>query len=114
MMNYWDIVKVFLILFLMLGVMYGMLYLLKKYFFSYAGRNASSLKINVMATQTIMPKKFISIVKIDDKIYLLGVSENSINLIDKLEGIPDDTPANLEGAEKPNFLQLLKKNMGLR
>ncbi len=113
-MNYWDIVKVFLILFVMLGVMYGMLYLLKKYFFSFSGQNSSSLRIKVLSTQTIMPKKFISIVKIDDKLYVLGIAENSINLIDKLEGSPDENLPEFDDTEKPNFLQLLRKNMGLR
>lgn len=113
-MNYWDIVKVFLILFVMLGVMYGMLYLLKKYFFSFSGQNSSSLRIKVLSTQTIMPKKFVSIVKIDDKLYVLGIAENSINLIDKLEGPLDGNLSEFDDTEKPNFLQLLRKNMGLK
>ncbi len=113
-MNVWDIVKVFLILFVMLGVMYGMLYLLKKYFYSSPGKNQGSLRINVLSTQTVMPKKFISIVKIDETVYVLGIAENSINLIDKIDNGFEDITQNYEDAEKPNFFQLLKKNMGLR
>ncbi len=113
-MSFWDIAKVFLILFVMLGAMYGMLYLLKRYFYSSPGKNNYSLRIKILSTQTIMPKKFISIVKIDDKVYVLGVAENSINLIDKMEDSFDENLPGYESTEKPTFLQLLKKNMGLR
>lgn len=114
-MNYWDIVKVFVILLIMLGVMYLLLYLVKKYLYSFDKKGSNTLKIKVLSTQTILPKKYVSVIEFHDQLYLIGVSDQSINLLDKLDQFIDDlNPDQDVNAEKPNFLKLLKKNMGLR
>ena len=114
-MNYWDIVKVFVILLIMLGVMYLLLYLVKKYLYSFDKKGSNTLKIKVLSTQTILPKKYVSIIKFHDQLYLIGISDQSINLLDKLDQFIDDSNLDQDvNTEKPNFLKLLKKNMGLR
>jgi len=113
-MNYWDIAKVFLILFVMLGVMYLLLYVVKKYLYTVDSKNPNSFKINILSTQTILPKKFVSIIKIHGRIYVLGLSENSISVIDRLDDTIEENPYLTDNTEeKLSFLQLLKKNMGL-
>ncbi|NOX18252.1 MAG: flagellar biosynthetic protein FliO [Chlorobi bacterium] len=80
-----DIAFVFFILLLLMGIMYSLLFLAKKYLYNQGGKNGSQLNMQVLATQTLMPKKFLSIVRVSDKFFLLGISEHSINLIDKLD-----------------------------
>lgn len=114
-MNFFDILKIFLVLGLLLGVMYVLLYLVKKYFYSFEGKGSKHIKIEMLSTQAIMPKKYVSVVKIFDKIFVLGVSDHSISVIDKMDDIPEDFKqperhTNKEG----NFLDLLKKNMGIK
>lgn len=111
-MTVWNIVYIFIILVLLLGLMYGLLWLMKRYFYSNKKFRPNALGIEVISTQLIMPKKFISAVKIHDKIYLLGISEQSVNFIDKLDEIPEDL--NLEkakGQQGGTFLDALKKNL---
>lgn len=109
-MNLWDFVKIFLVLLLLAGLLYAMLYLLKKYVYASEGKNPKLLNIKVLSTQLIMPKKFISVVKIMDKVYVLGVSDQSISLVDKLTK-DEVNLKDLEEASTVNFLDYFKKGM---
>jgi len=57
-----------------------------------------------------MPKKFISVVKIMDKVYVLGVSDQSISLVDKLNK-DEVNLKDIEEASTVNFLDYFKKGM---
>jgi flagellar protein FliO/FliZ len=103
--------------------MYGTLYMMKKYFYSSDKSRSKLVKIKVLSTQMIMPKKFIQVVQVHDKVLILGISDHSINLLQEFEGfIPEDriyeeesqTAMDLKGSFKENFLEALKKNLGLK
>ena len=114
-MNTWDVMQVFLILGVMAGIMYGLLYLVKKYFYSFEKKGGVDSRISILSTQAILPKKYVSVVKFNDTVYLLGVSDHSVNLIDKLDsGYLDENNETNNEIEKPNFLKLLKHNMGVK
>ena len=114
-MKTWDIIQIFVILAVMAGIMYGLLFLVKKYLYTFDKNGKNNSKIKIISTQTILPKKFVSVIQFNNNVYLLGISEQSVNLIDKI----DETIFNQESIEnsykpKPNFLSLLKTNMGLK
>lgn len=114
-MNTWDIIQVFLILGIMAAIMYGLLYLVKKYFYSFEKKGGADSRISILSTQAILPKKYVSVVKFNDSVYLLGVSDHSVNLIDKLDSdYLDEISDPNNKTEKPNFLKLLKYNMGIK
>ncbi len=114
-MKTWDIIQIFLILGVMMGVMYALLYLVKKYFYSFEKKGGANSKIQVLSTQVILPKKYVSVIKFNEVVYLLGVSDQSVNLIDKVgSSLEEEISDEIKGLEKPNFLQLLKKNMGIK
>lgn len=115
-MNTWDILKIFLILGAMVGIMYATLYFVKKYFYTFNNKETNSKRVNILSTQTILPKKYVSVIKFNNTIYLLGVAEQSINLLDKYEETDEIEEDNTsESPEKrQNFLQLLKQNMGIK
>jgi flagellar biosynthetic protein FliO len=113
--NTWDIIQIFLILGIMTGVMYGLLYLVKKYLYSFEKKGDSDSRVKVLSTQAILPKKFVSVIRFNDSVYLLGVSDQSVNLIDKLESSTIENTGPLQNEfEKKSFLQLLKSNMGIK
>lgn len=89
MISAWDIVRLIFYLGLLLGIMYGMLFLMRKYVYRSQSTGASSLNIKVLSTQMIMPKKYISAVKIDGHVYLLGITDSSFTLLDKSEAAPE-------------------------
>jgi len=111
----WDIVQIFLILGAMAGIMYGMLFLVKKYLYSFEKKGGADSKVQVLSTQAILPKKYISIIKFNDAVYMLGVADQSVSLIDKVDSsYLEKTEKSETGEEKPNFLKLLKSNMGIK
>ena len=113
-MNTWDIVKIFLILGAMMGIMYALLYLVKKYFYSFEKKGEAITNVQVLSTQVILPKKYVSVIKFNNTTYLLGVSDQSVNLIDKIDTLNEIENSDNVSVEKPNFLNLLKKNMGFK
>ncbi|MDH7605607.1 MAG: flagellar biosynthetic protein FliO, partial [Melioribacter sp.] len=62
----------------------------------------------------IMPKKYLSVVKVQDKILLLGISENSITLLKEYDYSPSLDDDLIQGEVKKTFLDLLKQNLGIR
>ena len=111
-MTFWDIVKIFAVLLILMGVMYMLLFLVKKYLYTFDKRNSKIFNINVLTTQAIMPKKFISVVRVHDKLFVLGVSDNAINLIDKLDDFTAQTEhENYSNNQPHRFFDYLKRNM---
>ncbi len=113
-MAFLDVVKAIIPLLLIVGLLYGALFLIKKYGISFKGKKNGSVNINVLSSQMIMPKKYISVVKVEDKFLVLGVSENSITLLKELDRPSEINKPYADNVEKNNFLDLLKKNLGLR
>jgi flagellar biosynthetic protein FliO len=113
--NTWDIIQIFIILAIMMGVMYLLLFLVKKYLYSFDKKGMSNSRISVLSTQTILPKKYISIIEFNNSVYLLGISDQSVNLIDKFSSdIIDNDNEGPDNSPKQNFLKLLKSNMGIK
>lgn len=97
MISPWDIIRLLFYLGLLMGLMYGMLYLLKKYVYRTQNTTGKAiLNMKVLSTQMIMPKKFISAVKIENHVYILGITDFSFTVLDK-----SDAPA--EVAEEKHF-----------
>lgn len=112
-MQFSDLVKAIIPLVVIVGLLYGALIFVKKYGISLRKNKKGSVAIDVISSQMIMPKKFISVVKVEDKLLVLGVSDHSITLLKEFnseEGIKD---ADEGGEDKSNFLDILKKNLGL-
>lgn len=113
-MSLFDIFKTVVPLFFIVALMYGVLIFVKKYGIKINGNKAGSVHINVVSSQMIMPKKFISVVKVEDKLLVLGVSEQSITLLKELNQPEDFPKQNIAINQKTNFLDSLKKNLGLK
>ncbi len=117
-MGFYDLVKTFFPLILIVGILYIILHFVKKSGFSIRGgksKFSKNFNIKVISTQMIMPKKFISIVKVKDKFLVLGVSENSINMLKEFDDEIDyEEQPDTESNNENNFLMILKKNLGIR
>lgn len=109
-----DYLYMFFVLILLLGVMYSLLYLMKKYLFSFNTKNKKNIKMEVLNTQTILPKKYVSAVKINNKVYLLGISEQSVNVIDKLNEEDIEIQDLAINTPETSFKEILKKNLGIK
>ncbi len=111
-MTFWDIFKIFLVLGILSGLFYFLMLVLKKYVFLNNTKNAKLINIKVLSTQLIMPKKYISVIKIRNKVYTVGVCDTSITLLDKTEDEKNEFDFNeVEKGVSSNFWNQLKKNL---
>ncbi len=113
-MTFLDIIKAFVPLVVIVGLLYGVLIFIKKYGITLKGNKPGSIPINVLSSQMIMPKKFISVVRVADKLLILGVSDGSITLLKELEQPGEPEGSFIPKNSKNNFIDLLKKNLGIR
>lgn len=77
-----DIVKLIFPLLLIIGLLFGLLLLVKK--IQFKGNRIIQSNIKVVHTLMLMPKKYMSFVKINNKIIVLGLSDHNITLIKEL------------------------------
>ncbi len=114
-MSFLDILKAIIPLIFIVGLLYGVLFFVKKYGVSFKGKGSSLINIKVLSSQMLMPKKYISVVKVEDKILVLGVSEHSISLLKELDSTIDEVETNnFTPDNDQSFLKILKKNIGLK
>lgn len=109
-----DLLMAFLPLIFIIGLLYAAMLFLKKYSFRGKGRDSGILNIRVISNKMIMPKKFISVVKVENKLLVLGVSENSMTLLKEIDSAAVSTEQAVSETEKESFLAILKKNFGKR
>ena len=114
MVNIWDILKALFPLVVIIGILYLVLRYVRKFYAPVKGINVSNYEIKVLATQMIMPKKYVSILKIKDKILVVGMSENSMSLLKELELEEGDKIDTSQVAEKNSFVDLFRKNLSLK
>lgn len=109
-----DIFYLIFVLGLLVGVMYGVLFLMKKYLVAYGPKGMEQAGIEVVSMKLIMPKKYLAVARINNQFYLIGISESNINLIDKLENFIPEKTSSLNGNEAVSLKEMLKKNLGIR
>ena len=70
----------------------------------------NTLPIDIVTVKSIMPKKYIAAVKVEDKLLILGISDHSINLLQESD-FDSAKLINEAGTEnRSKFHELLKKN----
>jgi flagellar protein FliO/FliZ len=109
-----EIIKSFIPLILIFGLLFGVLILVKKYSFSLNGKKTNLLNINVLFNQMILPKKYLSVVRVENKLLVLGISENNISLLKEIDYNPaQQNEINIKD-NKPNFINIFKQNLGMK
>ena len=108
-MAFFDIVKMILPLLLIIVLLGGVLWFVKKY--SYQSRTTSNfgVDVNVLSSKMILPKKYISVVKVKDRLLVLGISESSINLLKEFEVGINQKPIPVTNENKITLSQFLEE-----
>lgn len=112
-MSIFDIVKSLLPLLVILGLLFGVWIVVRKYSFSLSGKKIRNLNIDVLHNQLILPKKYLSLVRIKDKILVLGISENNITVLKEMDYTEADEEL-VPGESRPSFVDILKQNLGMK
>jgi len=106
-MSFFDIVKLIFPLLIISLMLYGLLLFVKKYSFKRGGKSLQNIK--VLSNQMIMPKKFLSVVRVKDKLLILGLSENNISLLKEIDAEESDMMDETHTAHNQGFTDLFRK-----
>jgi flagellar biosynthetic protein FliO len=125
-------------LFIIIMILGTTLLVVKKYAFKFGKKNLGTVEIKTIASHMIAPKKYISVVKVQNELLLLGISDNSVSLLKelnslqepeqgarkthenrvrilpekKLKSTPEPAPAYIN--DNSDFAAILKKNLGIK
>lgn len=80
----WAFVKTLFSLFLVLGAMFGVLYLLKKFVIGGKVNNGSLVDVELLGKRMIQPKNYIAVVKTVGKIIVIGISDHGMQLLTEI------------------------------
>ncbi|AFH50233.1 Hypothetical protein IALB_2530 [Ignavibacterium album JCM 16511] len=106
-MSFFEILKLIFPLFLIVVMLYGVLLFVKKYQFKGSKLNSENLRI--VTTLMLMPKKYLSVVKVKDKVLILGLSEHNITLLSEMKAEDFELNDEMGFQSNPNFLEVFKK-----
>jgi len=116
-MSFGSIISMLLPLVFVILLLYAMLYFVKKYGIRFSPTQNQIAGIKLISTQQIMPKKYISLIKVEDKILIVGVSDSSFSLLKEID-CPEEFKNINQQVQKsvlPNNLKdIFKKNLGLK
>ena len=85
----WLLIKTVLSLVLILVLIIGVVYLLRRYFSDRLPGNVRQDWCQVLARMPLQPKQSLLLVKVFDRILLLGVTDGSMNTLAEFDDVPD-------------------------
>jgi flagellar biosynthetic protein FliO len=115
----WLLLKTVLSLTLVVGLMVGAIYLLKKYLIGPQVRSVSGVPIEVLGSVVLQQKNSLYLVKVFGRVLVIGISEGGMSTIAEFN--PDEIAASIleENAGAPlnqsqptTFVDYLKKQSG--
>ncbi len=101
-MAFSQIIQVFSALCFIVGILLLSYWIAKKFFIPWQTINNKG-DIKVLETKMILPKKYISIVRIKDKILAIAIADNSMTLLSELD--PKSFDSN--GEDKTNNIKAI-------
>lgn len=69
----------------LIGILGATLYFVNKFNIKINNKLGADFKFRVLYIYPLMQKKFLAIVQVDEKVFLLGVTDQNINLISELD-----------------------------
>ncbi|GAB4364588.1 MAG: hypothetical protein Kow0042_03290 [Calditrichia bacterium] len=114
----WLLFKTILILLLIIALIFVLVYLMKRFVFAAQGRNRESNWIQVLGQVQIQPKKFLALVKVIDRVVLVGLTESSVQALaefddlNKIQPYLDSMKKSANHWSENRFLGIFKKNLG--
>jgi flagellar biogenesis protein FliO len=107
-----DIIYIFVVLVLLLASVYVVVFFMRKMMFKFEGGKGNVVPISVVAVKGILPKRYISVVKVNNNYYVLGISDTNITLLDKPDSENFSEYDMMQNERiNMNFADLLKKSL---
>jgi flagellar biogenesis protein FliO len=120
----WALFQALLSLLAVLGLMVGVLYLMKKYMSGGQAAHADIVDVDVVGYKVLQPKRSLYVVKILNKAFVIGSSEEGLRMMGEIDGQTVDAALKQRGTtletalqagnKKKSFVEHLGENMGLK
>jgi flagellar biosynthetic protein FliO len=80
----WVLLKTFFSLLLVLGLMYGLAFLYKKYFLAQGKQDSSQVEIELLGRRTLGPKRSVAVLKVFDRVIVVGMTEDGMRTLSEM------------------------------
>jgi flagellar biogenesis protein FliO len=120
----WALFQALLSLLAVLGLMVGILLLMKKYLGGGQSAHADLIDVDVVGYKVLQPKRSVYVVKVLNRAFVIGSSEDGLHPLGEIDGAEVDAALKLRataiqeagrgGQRKKSFVEHLGENMGLK
>jgi flagellar biogenesis protein FliO len=120
----WTLFQALLSLLAVLGLMVGVLFLMKKYLGGGQSSHADLIDVDVVGYKVLQPKRAVYVVKVLNRAFVIGSSEDGLHSLGEIDGAEIDAVLKLRGTtfeeagqggqRKKSFVEHLYENMGLK
>ncbi len=81
----WVLLKTLASLVAVLGLMLGLVIVMKKYMFGFQAATSTLISVDVLGQRLIQPKRSIVVVKVLNKIFIVGMTEEGMTMLGEIE-----------------------------
>jgi flagellar biosynthetic protein FliO len=102
----WMFVKMVLSLAAVLGLMFGLAFLVRKFVLQGKGGTSSSVGIDILGQRTLQPKRSIIVLKVLGKVLVVGMTDHGMHTLAEFDGrdLPDAVGARTRAEGEPSRL----------
>lgn len=123
----WVLLKSLASLAAVLGLMFGLVVVMKKYMYGFQAGSSSLISVDVLGQKLIQPKRSVIVLKVLNKIMIVGMSEEGMLLLGEINDsdilhwidaamAEADGSTRVSSAKKENagaFVEYLGRNIGM-
>lgn len=80
----WIVVKTFVSLAAVIALMVGVVFVMKKYLYGGKSSSANIVDMKVIGTMMLQPKRSVSVLKVMDKVLIIGVTEAGMETLGEI------------------------------
>lgn len=80
----WIVVKTLLSLAAVIALMIGVVFLMKKYVYGARASSSALIDMKVIGTMMLHPKRTVSVLKVMDKVLIIGVTEDGMRTLGEI------------------------------
>jgi flagellar biogenesis protein FliO len=80
----WIVVKTLLSLAAVIALMVGVLFVMKKYMVGAQSASSALIDMKVIGTMALQPKRTVSVLKVMDKVLIIGVTEDGMRTLGEI------------------------------
>lgn len=115
----WVILKMLFSLAAVLGLMFALMFVMKKFFYGSGAKSSSVVNIEVLGSRTLAPKRSVYVLQVMDKVIVVGMTEQGMQTLTEMDNSVIHKETMREHlrnqddivAEKTNFSSFLSKNL---